>query len=159
VPGGPFAALTRRVARAVGELLDQLAEAARGRTIVRTPSWRCSRTSWPIARADREAKGRRPAVGVRLKVGHQPPELLDQLAEAAQADERVVRFAAARRAEVAAGRVDAEHPDPLTEQELGALVGGFLRIRDQEPRDDVADWANAVVALLEDDLATAEGRR
>ena len=33
------------------------------------------------------------------------------------------------------------------------LLGGFLRIRDQEQRDDVADWANAVVALLEDALA------
>jgi hypothetical protein len=80
-------------------------------------------------------------------------ELLGQLAEAARADGRVVGFAAARRAEVAAGRVDPEPSDTLTEQELDVLVGGFLRIRDQEPRDDVADWANAVVALLEDALA------
>ena len=39
------------------------------------------------------------------------------------------------------------------------LLGGFLRIRDQEPRDDVADWANAVVALLEDGLAERRRRR
>jgi hypothetical protein len=30
-------------------------------------------------------------------------------------------------------------------------LAGFKSIRDQEPRDDVADWANAVVALLEDE--------
>ena len=79
-------------------------------------------------------------------------ELLEQLAEAARADARVVGFAAARRAEVAAGLVDPEHSNGLTEQELDVLLGGFLRIRDQEPRDDVSDWANAVVALLEDGL-------
>jgi hypothetical protein len=79
-------------------------------------------------------------------------ELLGQLAEAARADERVVAFATARRAEVTAGRVDLELPTRLTEQEIDALLGGFLRIRDQEPRDDVSDWANAVVALLEDAL-------
>jgi hypothetical protein len=82
--------------------------------------------------------------------------LLDQLAEAARADERVVRFAAARRAEAASGSVDAAPPDGLTRQELDVLLGGFLRIRDQEPREDVADWANAVVALLEDALAGVE---
>ena len=87
-------------------------------------------------------------------------ELLVQLAEAARADERVVEFAAARQAEVAAGRVDPGLRSSLTEQELDVLLGGFLRIRDQEPRDDVADWANAVVALLEDLLAalTEQGR-
>ncbi|HET7515801.1 MAG TPA: hypothetical protein VFJ60_13430 [Gaiella sp.] len=87
-------------------------------------------------------------------------ELLDQLAEAARADERVVGFAAARRAEVAAGRPDPEPLNSLTQQELDVLLGGFLRIRDQERRDDVADWANAVVALLEDALAERqeEGR-
>ena len=87
-------------------------------------------------------------------------ELLAQLAEAARADERVVGFAAARQAEVAAGRADPEPANSLTEQELDVLLGGFLRIRDQEQRDDVADWANAVVALLEDALAELkeEGR-
>jgi hypothetical protein len=86
-------------------------------------------------------------------------ELLVQLAEAARADGRVVEFAAARQAEVAAGRADPELPSSLTEQELDVLLGGFLRIRDQEPRDDVADWANAVVALLEDALAERKGER
>jgi len=38
----------------------------------------------------------------------------------------------------------------LSPQELDILIPGFRAIRDQEPRDDVADWANAVVALLED---------
>jgi hypothetical protein len=87
-------------------------------------------------------------------------ELLVQLAEAARADERVVEFAAARQAEVAAGRVDPGLRSSLTEQELDVLLGGFLRIRDQERRDDVANWANAVVALLEDLLAalTEQGR-
>lgn len=42
---------------------------------------------------------------------------------------------------------------------LDVLLGGFRRIRDQEPRDDVADWANAVVALLEDDLGERKGER
>jgi len=83
--------------------------------------------------------------------------LLGQLAEAARADGRVVAFAAARRAEVAVGRVDLEPSARLTEQEVDTLLGGFLRIRDQEPRDDVADWANAVVALLEDELAELKG--
>ena len=83
-------------------------------------------------------------------------ELLGQLAEAARADGLVVAFAAARRAEVAVGRVDVEPSNSLTEQEVDALLGGFLRIRDQEPRDDVADWANAVVALLEDALTALE---
>jgi hypothetical protein len=34
---------------------------------------------------------------------------------------------------------------------LDLLIPGFRAIRDQEPQDDVADWANAVVALLEDE--------
>ena len=72
---------------------------------------------------------------------------------------RVVGFAAARRAEVAAGRVDPEPSNGLTEQELDVLLGGFLRIRDQEPRDDVSDWANAVVALLEDGLNELQKER
>ena len=39
----------------------------------------------------------------------------------------------------------------LSRQELNILIPGFRTIRDQEPLDDVADWANAVVALLEDE--------
>jgi hypothetical protein len=80
-------------------------------------------------------------------------ELLDELAEAARVDGRVVRFATDRAAEVESGRVGAMGSDGLMQQEVDALLGGFLRIRDQERRDDVADWANAVVALLEDRLA------
>jgi len=52
--------------------------------------------------------------------------------------------------------VDAGGDDPgrmLDPQELDALMVGFITIRDQEPLDDVVDWANAVVALLEDDAA------
>ncbi len=87
-------------------------------------------------------------------------ELLEQLADAAGGREQLVRFAAARKSEADLGRTDSE-PDPgrpLTEQELDALLGGFRRIRDQEPLDDVGDWANAVIALLEDELHAARGR-
>jgi hypothetical protein len=90
-------------------------------------------------------------------------ELLDQLAAVVGDRERLVRFAEARKAEADRGRTDlGEDSDPaqtLTEPELDALLGGFLRIRDQEPLDDVGDWANAVAALLEDELgALREGR-
>ncbi len=79
-------------------------------------------------------------------------ELLEQLAEAVGGREALVRFARVRRAEADRAPADAGEP-ALSEAELDALLGGFLRIRDQEPLDDVADWANAVVALLEDELA------
>ena len=48
--------------------------------------------------------------------------------------------------------VDVEPADMIAEPELDALLRGFMTIRDQEPRDDVADWANAVIALLEDEI-------
>jgi hypothetical protein len=84
-------------------------------------------------------------------------ELLDQLADIVGDHEWVVRFAKARKAEVDAGRADlSTTTDPgrmLTKQELDGLTAGFMTIRDQEPLDDVADWANAVVALLEDEAA------
>jgi hypothetical protein len=79
-------------------------------------------------------------------------ELLDQLAGAAGGRERLVRFARARRAEADAG-AETGLEAPLTIDELGALLAGFRTIRDQEPQDDVADWANAVVALIEDEAA------
>ncbi len=41
----------------------------------------------------------------------------------------------------------------LTRREIDELATGFTTIRDQEPLDDVADWANAVLALLEDEAA------
>lgn len=79
-------------------------------------------------------------------------ELLEQLAEAVGDRERLIHFALARKAEADLGSTGGQTaaPQGLTEQEVNALLGGFIRIRDQEPLDDVADWANAVVALLED---------
>ena len=59
---------------------------------------------------------------------------------------------------ISAGRIPSAEDDAgrtLTTQELGVLTAGFRAIRDQEPLDDVADWANAVVALLEDEAAHA----
>ncbi len=82
-------------------------------------------------------------------------ELLAQLEQAAGGHEWLVRFAQVREAEADAGR-PAGGPDPglmLGEQELYALLVGFKTIRDQEVLDDVTDWANAVVALLEDERA------
>ena len=78
-------------------------------------------------------------------------ELLDELVESAGGDERVVRFARARRAEVDSGRAASDAPDDLTDIELGALKRGFKSIRDEEHLDDVADWANAVVSLLQNE--------
>jgi hypothetical protein len=79
-------------------------------------------------------------------------ELLTELV-AAGGDESLVRFAELRKAEADSGRTDVTaHVDPeLTEREFDALFTGFTTIRDQEPLDDVADWANAVLALLEDE--------
>jgi len=81
-------------------------------------------------------------------------ELLEQLAEAVGDREQLIRFALARRAEADLGSTGGQTAPPrgLTEQDVNALLGGFMRIRDEEPLDDVADWANAVVALLEDAL-------
>jgi hypothetical protein len=82
-------------------------------------------------------------------------ELLEELAHAAGGRERLVRFAAVREAEADAGRPGAapgpEPADAMGPQELEALTAGFMAIRDQEPRDDVAQWANAVLALLADE--------
>ncbi len=89
----------------------------------------------------------------RARVG----ELLDQLAETAGSRDRLVRFAEARKAEADLGRTDVpadgEPADLLTAPELDALIVGFMTIRDTERLDDVADWANAVLALLEDEAA------
>ena len=80
-------------------------------------------------------------------------ELLEQLAQVVGGHESVRRFAETREAEADLGRTDAStgREPALTEQEVGLLLAGFKTIRDQEPREDVADWANAVVALLEDE--------
>jgi hypothetical protein len=90
-------------------------------------------------------------------------ELLDQLAVAGRSREWVVRFAMAREAEVDAGRTDTsadeEVGDRLSEEELEILTAGFMAIRDQEQLDDVADWANAVLALLADERTKLKGPR
>jgi hypothetical protein len=82
-------------------------------------------------------------------------ELLEQLAAAGQSREWVVRFAQALEGEVDLATPDvsaSEEPGRmLTGDELAVLTSGFKTIRDQEPLDDVADWANAVLALLEDE--------
>ena len=80
-------------------------------------------------------------------------ELLDDLVASAGNHGEVVRFASARRAEVTRCETvgtELESTEMLTASELNELIGGFIRIRDQEHLDDVADWANAVIALLED---------
>ena len=83
-------------------------------------------------------------------------ELLDQLADVVGDREELVRFAKARRAEAdlgGAGGSAGAGSSGLTRRELDELATGFTTIRDQEPLDDVADWANAVLALLEDEAA------
>ena len=90
-------------------------------------------------------------------------ELLDQLAVAGRSREWVVRFALAREAEVDAGRTDTSANERvgerLSKEELDVLTAGFMAIRDQEQLDDVADWANAVLALLADERAKLERPR
>jgi hypothetical protein len=94
------------------------------------------------------------AVAALTPAGHaRAAELLVQLAEAVGGREPVVRFAMARKAEVDLGRTTPPDPatgDGLASQDVNDLLAGFMQIRDQEPLDDVADWANAVVVLLED---------
>jgi hypothetical protein len=86
-------------------------------------------------------------------------ELLEQLTEVVGDHEAVARFALARKDEADMARTELlDDPDPgrtLTRQELDVLIAGFRAIRDQEPLDDVADWANAIVALLEDEARSA----
>jgi hypothetical protein len=78
-------------------------------------------------------------------------ELLEQLAQVAGGREWLVRFAKAREAESDGAAITQEPADRLGQHELYALLVGFKTIRDSEPRDDVTDWANAVIALLEDE--------
>jgi hypothetical protein len=100
------------------------------------------------------------AVAALTPAGHaRVDELLEQLAAAAGADHAwLVRFAKRREAEADAGRApDADAAEParmLSRPEFDALFTGFTTIRDQEPLDDVAAWANAVLQLLEDVAAT-----
>ena len=92
------------------------------------------------------------AVAALAPEGHRRvDELLEQLAQVAGGHEWLVRFAKAREAESEGMAIAAEPADRLGDQELYALLVGFKTIRDSEPRDDVTDWANAVIALLEDE--------
>ena len=92
------------------------------------------------------------AVAALSPEGHRRvDELLEQLAQAAGGREWLVRFAKAREAESEGAAITQEPADRLGGQELYALLQGFKTIRDTEPADDVTDWANAVIALLEDE--------
>lgn len=99
------------------------------------------------------------AIAALTPEGHaRVDELLEQLAQAVGGREWLLRFAHVREAEADSGRTGvsaaAEPASMLTEQELDGLIAGFTTIRDQEPLDDVGDWANAVLALLTDERRT-----
>ena len=82
-------------------------------------------------------------------------ELLEQLAGMVPGHPWLVAFAKAREAEADSGQLEDGGGDPvhrLTDEELERLASGFMTIRDEEPADDVGDWANAVIALLEDEI-------
>jgi len=96
------------------------------------------------------------AVAALTPEGHRRvDELLDQLAGLVADHAWLVRFAKARRAEADRGGLDpaadAAPEHMLSGEELDRLAVGFMTIRDTERLDDVADWANAVLALLEDE--------
>lgn len=79
-------------------------------------------------------------------------ELLAELAEAGHDRAALVEFAHNRRQEADTSKLSAATgtgPSP-TGAEIDALLRGFIAIRDEEYRDDVSDWANAVIALLVD---------
>jgi hypothetical protein len=112
-----------------------------------------------VSTADHHSEYLARAIAALTPEGHaRVDELLDQLAAVVGDHEAVARFAAARKAEadggatesggVGAGRV-------LSRHELDILITGFTEIRDQESLDDVGDWGNAVVALLEDEAEHA----
>ncbi|HYK06253.1 MAG TPA: hypothetical protein VEW11_00655 [Gaiellaceae bacterium] len=108
-----------------------------------------------MTRADHHSEYLARAVAALTPEGRRRvDELLDELAVAGRGREWVVRFAIAREAEVDAGQTGAPADEPgtrLSAQETDVLTAGFMTIRDQEPLDDVADWANAVLALLADE--------
>jgi len=108
-----------------------------------------------MATADHHSAYLAQAVGALGPEGHRRvDELLDQLSAAVGEREWLRRFAMARREEADEGRQDAAAEaaidSMLTSQELDALYTGFATIRDTETRDDVSNWANAVLALLQD---------
>jgi hypothetical protein len=99
------------------------------------------------------------AVGALTPAGRaRIDELLAQLTNAVGGREPVIRFAAALKTDVDLGRATgAPGPeDGLSRQDVDDLLAGFMQIRDREPLDDVGDWANAVVVLLEDRAAAAD---
>ena len=80
-------------------------------------------------------------------------ELLEGLSDSVGDRGLVSQFAMIRRQEADSGK-PAAGPDPgrsFTKEQFDGLITGFTVIRDQEPLDDVSDWANAVIQLLEDD--------
>jgi hypothetical protein len=104
--------------------------------------------------ADHHSEYLSRAVAALTPEGHRRvDELLDQLAGVVGDREWLAAFAKTRRAEADSGELvtpAAEPAEMLSPDELDRLISGFEEIRDQEPLDDVGDWANAVVQLLED---------
>ena len=96
------------------------------------------------------------AVAALTPEGHRRVDrLLEQLAAMVPGHPWLVAFAKAREAEADSGQLEDGGGDPvhrLTDEELERLASGFITIRDEEPADDVGDWANAVIALLEDEI-------
>jgi hypothetical protein len=104
--------------------------------------------------ADHHSEYLARAVAALTPEGHRRvDELLDQLAGLVRDRAWLLAFAKARRTEADSGQLvtpAAEPAEMLGPEELDRLISGFEEIRDQEPLDDVGDWANAVVQLLED---------
>jgi hypothetical protein len=103
------------------------------------------------------------AVAALTPEGHRRvDELLEQLETSAAGRRWVTEFAKARKTEADLATIDtgaaAEPAVMLSEQEFDVLATGFATIRDTEQLDDVASWANAVLALLEDERARAHPR-
>jgi hypothetical protein len=113
-------------------------------------------TSVDVSMTDHHSEYLAKTIAALTPEGHKRvDELMEQLADTVGSHEAVARFAAARKAEARVGwregPVDPDTGRALTTQELDVLTAGFRTIRDQEPLDDVADWANAIVPLLEDE--------
>ena len=104
--------------------------------------------------ADHHSEYLARAVAALTPEGHRRvDELLDELAETAGGHAWLVRFAKAHRDEADSGSAATTSPEhELNESELNALIRGFMTIRDTEQLDDVADWTNAVLALLQDEV-------